>query len=215
MCLHSGMRVGYLNGLCVIKMGTQVHEELWHPRGHVIGAGEDASTQPQHPSMAPHQVCTHMNRACIKQVKSHLVPQLVTTARAILYTYVIVHTLYNTTYISYFPLYDVSDERLYVSLYIRRSHMKTWPSEVIKQRKGKNWLVVMGTNQANGLRLCRRCGSVPTEGMVSTTEPRSRFLFLGRRVLHRASKWLCMLASIQRKPHCRKPLSVVAAISRT
>lgn len=46
-------------------------------------------------------------------------------------------------------------------------------------------------------------------------EPSSRFLFLGRQVLHSASKWACMGGSMDRKLHWRKPLSVVAAISLT
>ena len=56
---------------------------------------------------------------------------------------------------------------------------------------------------------------LPAEGMVSTAEPRALIFFLGRLVLQRASKWACMEASMDRKLHCRKPLSVVAAISRT
>ena len=56
---------------------------------------------------------------------------------------------------------------------------------------------------------------LPAEGTVSTAEPRALVFFLGRLVWQRASKWACMGASMDRKLHCRKPLSVVAAISRT
>lgn len=56
---------------------------------------------------------------------------------------------------------------------------------------------------------------LPPEGIVSTTEPRSRFRFFGSLILHSCSKWVCMGPSIVRKLHCKRPLSVVAAISLT
>lgn len=56
---------------------------------------------------------------------------------------------------------------------------------------------------------------LPPEGIVSTTEPRSRFRFFGNLILHSCSKWVCMGPSIVRKLHCKRPLSVVAAISLT
>ena len=49
---------------------------------------------------------------------------------------------------------------------------------------------------------------LPAEGTVSTAEPRALVFFLGRLVWQRASKWACMGASMDRKLHCRKPLSV-------
>lgn len=56
---------------------------------------------------------------------------------------------------------------------------------------------------------------LPPEGIVSTTETRSRFRFFGNLILHSCSKWVCMGPSIVRKLHCSRPLSVVAAISLT
>lgn len=56
---------------------------------------------------------------------------------------------------------------------------------------------------------------LPADGIVSTIDPSSRFLFLGRRVLQRASKCACIGGSMDRKVHWRNPLSVVAAISLT
>jgi len=49
--LHS-----HLNGLGVIEVSTQVHQQLGHPGGHIIWARENTSTQPKNTSMAPHQV---------------------------------------------------------------------------------------------------------------------------------------------------------------
>lgn len=35
----------HLNGLCVVEVGTEVHEQLWHPGGHIIRAGQNAGTE--------------------------------------------------------------------------------------------------------------------------------------------------------------------------
>lgn len=42
-------------------MGTEIHEELWHPGGHIVGTGQDTGAEPQDASVALHQVCK--NRA--------------------------------------------------------------------------------------------------------------------------------------------------------
>lgn len=46
----------YFYGLCVIEVSAQVHQQLGHPGGHIIRAGEDTCAQPENPSMTPHQV---------------------------------------------------------------------------------------------------------------------------------------------------------------
>ncbi len=48
----------YLYRLCVVEVGTQVHEDLGHPGGHIIRAGQDASTQTQYTCMSLHKVYT-------------------------------------------------------------------------------------------------------------------------------------------------------------
>lgn len=47
----------YLYGLRVVEVSAQVHQQLGHPGGHVVGAGEDAGAQAQNASVTPHQVC--------------------------------------------------------------------------------------------------------------------------------------------------------------
>lgn len=47
----------YLYRLRVVEVSAQVHQQLGHPGGHVVGAGEDAGTQAQDASVTPHQVC--------------------------------------------------------------------------------------------------------------------------------------------------------------
>lgn len=47
----------YLYGLRVVEVSAQVHQQLGHPGGHVVGAGEDAGAQAEHAGVTPHQVC--------------------------------------------------------------------------------------------------------------------------------------------------------------
>lgn len=47
----------YLDGLRVVEVSAQVHQQLGHPGGHVVGAGQDAGAQAQDAGVAPHQVC--------------------------------------------------------------------------------------------------------------------------------------------------------------
>lgn len=52
-------RYFYLDGLRVVEVGAEVHEELWHPGGDVVGAGQDAGAEPQHTRVALHQICNY------------------------------------------------------------------------------------------------------------------------------------------------------------
>lgn len=61
----------YFNGLCVIEVSTQVHQQLGHPGGDVIWARKNASTQPENTSMAAHQVCKHTRVAIPFKFKWH------------------------------------------------------------------------------------------------------------------------------------------------
>lgn len=46
----------YLYGLRVVEVSAQVHQQLRHPGGHIVGAGEDAGAQAQDAGVTPHQV---------------------------------------------------------------------------------------------------------------------------------------------------------------
>lgn len=50
---------GHLDGLWVVEMVTQLHQNLRHPVWDIVGAGEDAGAEAQHAGVAPHQVCMH------------------------------------------------------------------------------------------------------------------------------------------------------------
>lgn len=47
----------YLYGLRVVEVSAQVHQQLGHPGGHVVGAGEDAGAQTEDAGVTSHQVC--------------------------------------------------------------------------------------------------------------------------------------------------------------
>lgn len=53
----------YFNGLCVIQVSTQVHQQLGHPDGNVIRAGENTSTEAENTRMTPHQVYKNITGA--------------------------------------------------------------------------------------------------------------------------------------------------------
>ena len=64
VCDHIGC-VGacvYLDGLCVVEVGAQVHQQPGHPGGHVVGAGQDAGAQAQDARVAAHQICPGTER---------------------------------------------------------------------------------------------------------------------------------------------------------
>lgn len=135
----------YFNRLCVIQVSTQVHQQLGHPGGHIIRAGENTSTQAKNTSMAPDQIYKNISDYVTIRENSEL----------------LLYCQYNSFIHSFIQFF------------------------------------------------------LPADGIVSTEQPSSLFLFLGKQVLQRASKCACIGASMDRKLHWRKPLSVVAAISLT
>lgn len=51
--------LAHLDGLWVVQMVTQLHQNLRHPVWDVVGRREDAGAEAQHAGVAPHQVYTH------------------------------------------------------------------------------------------------------------------------------------------------------------
>lgn len=64
----------YLNRLGIIEVGTEIHEELWHPGGHIIGTGQDTGTEPQDAGVALHQVCKNRASTYIIKENQQLTP---------------------------------------------------------------------------------------------------------------------------------------------
>lgn len=59
----------YLDRLGIIEVGTEIHEELWHPGGHIVGTGQDTGAEPQDAGVALHQVCK--DRASTHIIEKH------------------------------------------------------------------------------------------------------------------------------------------------